>query len=202
MATVSQSPYMRNDQDQLAEQLGLKITEQTEQTDLARAERLSVHLFKEVAEISDDSTLSGVAKQVAEECKGLSLAIVVVATALKSNHTLESWDRALRQLRKDRMGNLRGVQDLVFLRIEWSYNHLGTSEAKHLLLLCSSFPEDYSIPIECLVRYGKGLQLFQDTENLRDARDKVDLLVDELKSSYLLLNDGEKEDSIKLHDVV
>ncbi|CDP21959.1 unnamed protein product [Coffea canephora] len=257
---------MRNVQNQLAEQLGLTISEQT---DLPRAERLYTrlighdkrtlvilddiwkevdfkslgipvkgeckslkviltsrlfdvcsimgaeivvvnmlpeeeawHLFKEVAEISDDSALSGVAKQVAEECKGLPLAIVVVAKALKSNHTPESWDRALRQLRKDRMGNLRGVQDLVFLRIEWSYNHLGTDEAKHLLLLCSLFPEDYSIPIEQLVRYGKGLQLFRDTENLRDARDKVDLLVDELKSSYLLLNDTEKEDSVKLHDVV
>ncbi|CDP21232.1 unnamed protein product [Coffea canephora] len=266
IAIVSQSPDMRNVQDQLAEQLGLKITEQT---DLARAKRLYTrltnsdkrilvilddiwkevdfehlgipvkgeckslkviltsrfsnacqdmgaeifevnvlpkeeawHLFKEVAEISDDSALSGVAKQVAEECKGLPLAIVVVARALKGNHTPESWDRALRQLRKDRMGNLRGVQDLVFLRIEWSYNHLGTTEAKHLLLLCSLFPEDYSIPIEQLVRYGKGLQLFRDTENLRDARDKVDLLVDELKSSYLLLNDATKEDSVKLHDVV
>ncbi|XP_027155309.1 disease resistance protein At4g27190-like, partial [Coffea eugenioides] len=266
MATVSQSPDMRNVQDQLAEQLRLKITEQT---DRVRAERLYTrltghdkrilvilddiwkevdlkslgipvkgeckslkviltsrssdacrdmgaeifevnvlpkeeawHLFKEVAEISDDSALSGVAKQVAEECKGLPLAIVVVAKALKSNHTPESWDRALRQLRKDRMGNLRGVQDLVFLRIEWSYNHLGTAEAKHLLLLCSLFPEDSSIPIECLVRNVKGLQLFQDIENLRDARDKVDLLVDELKNTYLLLNDAEEEDSVKLHDVV
>ncbi|CDP09602.1 unnamed protein product [Coffea canephora] len=266
MATVSQSPNMRNVQDQLAEQLGLKITKQT---DLARAKRLYTRLtgrdkrilvilddiwkeldlkslgipvkgeckslkviltsrssdacrdmgaeifevnvlpkeeawllFKEVAEISDDFALSGVAKQVAEECKGLPLAIVVVAKALKRNHTPESWDRPLRQLRKDRMGNLRGVQDLVFLRIEWSYNHLGTDEAKHLLLLCSLFPEDYSIPIEHLVRYGKGLQLFRDTENLIDARDKVDLLVDELKSSHLLLNDAEKEDSVKLHDVV
>ncbi|CDP19857.1 unnamed protein product [Coffea canephora] len=181
-ATVSQSPDMRNVQDQLAEQLGMKITEQT---DLPRAERLyrrltnsgkrilvvlddiwneldlkslgipvkgeckslkviltsrlsdvcrdmgaeifevnvlpekeAWHLFKEVAEISDDSALSGVAKQVAEECKGLPLAIFVVARALKGNHTLQPWDRALRQLRTDRMGNLRGVQNLVFLRIE------------------------------------------------------------------------------------
>nr|XP_027067521.1 disease resistance protein At4g27190-like [Coffea arabica] len=159
-------------------------------------------LFKEKAGISDDFILNDVAKQVEGECKGLPLAIVVVARALRSNHTLESWNRALRQLRKDRMGNLKGVQDLVFSRIELSYNHLETAEAKYLLLLCSLFPEDHSIPIEDLVRYGQGLQLFQDTEALRDARDKVDMLVDELESSYLLLNDGEKEDYVKLHDVV
>nr|XP_027118725.1 disease resistance protein At4g27190-like [Coffea arabica] len=190
MATVSQSPYMRNDQDQLAEQLGLKITEQTEQSDLARAERLYMKLTgrdKRILVILDDiwkevdfksfgipikgecksfkviltSRSSGVCRdmgaelfKVVEECKGLSLAIVVVATALKSNHTLESWDLALRQLRKDRMGNLRGVQDLVWKR--------------------ATIVPGY----------------------------REYLLVDELKSSYLLLNDGEKEDSIKLHDVV
>ncbi|CDP09605.1 unnamed protein product [Coffea canephora] len=263
---VSQSPDMRNVQDQLAEQLGLKITEQT---DLARAKRLYTrltnsderilvvlddiwkeldlkslgipvkgeckslkiiltsrfsdvckgmraeifevkvlpieeawHLFKEVAEISDDFALSGVAKQVAEECKGLPLAIVVVAKALKSNHTPESWDRALRQLKEYTIRELEGDEDLVFSRIKFSYDYLKSAEAKSLLLLCSLFPEDYSIPIECLVRYGKGLELFPDRRRLVDVRDKVDTLIGHLKSSYLLLNDATKEDSVKLHDVV
>ncbi|XP_027174321.1 disease resistance protein RPS2-like [Coffea eugenioides] len=266
MATVSQSPDMRNVQNQLAEQLGLTISEQT---DLPRAERLYTrlighdkrtlvilddiwkevdfkslgipvkgeckslkviltsrlfdvcsimgaeivvvnmlpeeeawHLFKEKAGISNDFILNDVAKQVAGECKGLPLAIVVVARALRSNHTLESWNRALRQLRKDRMGNLKEVQDLLFSRIEWSYNSLETAEMKYLLLLCSLFPEDHSIPIDCLVRYVKGLQQFQDTETFRDTRDQVDMLVDQLRNSYLLLNDGGKEDHVKLHDVV
>ncbi|XP_027174329.1 disease resistance protein At4g27190-like [Coffea eugenioides] len=266
MAIVSQSPDMRNVQDQLAEQLGLKIIEQT---DRARAERLCTrltgrdkrilvilddiwkvvdfeslgipvkgeckslkviltsrssdacrdmgaeifemhalrkeeawHLFKEVAEISDDSALSGVAKQVAEECKGLPLAIVVVARALKGNHTLESWDRALRQLKEYTIKELEGDEDLVFSRIKFSYDYLKSAEAKSLLLLCSLFPEDYSIPIECLVRYGKGLELFPNRRRLVDVRDKVDTLIGHLKSSYLLLNDAKKKDSAKLHDVV
>ncbi|XP_027155666.1 disease resistance protein At4g27190-like [Coffea eugenioides] len=160
------------------------------------------HLFKEVAEISDDSALSGVAKQVAEECKGLPLAIVVVARALKGNHTPESWDRALRQLKEYTIRELEGDEDLVFSRIKFSYDYLKSAEAKSLLLLCSLFPEDYSIPIECLVRYGKGLELFPDRRRLVDVRDKVDTLIGHLKSSYLLLNDVEKEDSVKLHDVV
>ncbi|XP_027174244.1 disease resistance protein At4g27190-like [Coffea eugenioides] len=160
------------------------------------------HLFKEVAEISDDSALIGVAKQVAEECKCLPLAIVVVARALKGNHTPESWDRALRQLKEYTIRELEGDEDLVFSRIKFSYDYLKSAEAKSLLLLCSLFPEDYSIPIECLVRYGKGLELFPDRRRLVDVRDKVDTLIGHLKSSYLLLNDAEKEDSVKLHDVV
>ncbi|XP_027174343.1 disease resistance protein At4g27190-like [Coffea eugenioides] len=191
---------MRNVQNQLAEQLGLTISEQT---NCLRAERIIMGAEIIVVNMLPEEEACKLFKEKVEgECKGLPLAIVVVARALRSNHTLESWNRALRQLRKDRMGNLKGVQDLVFSRIELSYNHLETAEAKYLLLLCSLFPEDHSIPIEDLVRYGQGLQLFQDTETLRDARDKVDMLVDELESSYLLLNDGEKEDYVKLHDVV
>ncbi|XP_027173239.1 disease resistance protein At4g27190-like [Coffea eugenioides] len=265
-ATVSQSPDMRNVQDQLAEQLGMEITQQT---DLPRAERLYTrlinsdkitlvilddiwkeldlkslgipvkgeckslkviltsrllnvcrgmgaeifevnilpkeeawHLFKNDAEISDDSALSGVAKQVAEECKGLPLAIVVVAGALKSNHTLDDWEQDLEQLKKYTIRDIDGVKDLVFSTIKFSYDYLKSDEAKSLLLLCSLFPEDYSIPIECLVRYGEGLELFKNRWTLKDVRYWVGKLIGHLKSSYLLLNDSEKEDSVKLHDVV
>ncbi|XP_027155520.1 disease resistance protein RPS5-like [Coffea eugenioides] len=109
------------------------------------------HLFKVVVGISDDSTLSDVPNQVADECKGLPLAIVVVAKAFKSNHTTpESWNIALRQLKKYTMRDIEGVQDLVFSSIMWSYDHLESAEAKSLLLLFSLFPEDYSIPLERL----------------------------------------------------
>ncbi|CDP19521.1 unnamed protein product [Coffea canephora] len=118
------------------------------------------HLFKKVVGISDDSALSDVVKQVAEECKGLPLAIVVVARAFRTNYTTpESWKLALGQLKKYTMRDLERVQDFVFSRIEWSYDRLKSVEAKLLLLFCSLFPEDYSIPVECLVRYGKGLEI-------------------------------------------
>ncbi|XP_027174330.1 disease resistance protein At4g27190-like [Coffea eugenioides] len=159
-------------------------------------------LFKEVAEISDDADFSDVAKEAAEECKGLPLAIFVVARALISNHTLEDWEQALEHLKEYTIRDLRGVEDSVFSTIEFSLDYLKSIEAKSLLLLCSLFPEDYSIPIECLVRYGRGLELFPNRRRLKDVRYWVDKLIGDLKSSYLLLNDAEKEDSVKLHDVV
>ncbi|CDP09608.1 unnamed protein product [Coffea canephora] len=263
VATVSQSPDMRKVQDELAEQLGLKITEQT---DLPRAERLCTrltgrgkrtlvilddiwkkvdfeslgipvkgeckslkviltsrssnvcrglgaeifevnalpkeeewHLFKKVAEISDYAAFSGVAKLVAQECKGLPLAIVVVAKALKST---QDWEQDLEQLKEYTIRDLERDEDSVFSRIKFSYDYLQSAEAKSLLLLCSLFPEDYSIPIECLVRYGKGLELFPNRRSLKDVRYWVDKHIGHLKNSYLLLNDAETEDSVKLHDVV
>ncbi|CDP09599.1 unnamed protein product [Coffea canephora] len=181
-ANLSQNPNTRTVQDQLAEQLGLKISEKT---DRARAERMYTRLS------NGDKRILVILDDVREE-------------AFKSNHTTpESWNIALRQLKKYTMRDIEGVQDLVFSSIMWSYDHLESAEAKSLLLLCSLFPEDYSIPLERLVRYGKGLQLFQDRETLGDVRDRVHMLINELKKYYLLVSsDGEQEDSVKLHNVV
>lgn len=157
-------------------------------------------LFKEAAGISDDDTeVKCIAQEVTEECGGLPLAIVVVGKALR-NKKEHAWNDALQQLRNSSVTNIRGMHNLVYSRIEWSYNYLESEEAKSLLLLCSLFPEDYSIPVESLVRYGKGLQLLNNTETLSSTRDRVTTITDDLKSCYLMLPG--KEECVKLHDVV
>ncbi|XP_027157201.1 disease resistance protein At4g27190-like [Coffea eugenioides] len=169
----------------------------------ALPEEEACYLFKAVAGISDDSVLSDVAKQFAEECKGIPLALVVVARGLRTNcKTLKSWELALGQLQKYTFRELEGEKDLVYSIVEWSYDNLESVEAKSLLLLCSLFPEDYSIPVECLVRYGKGLELFNERDTLGDVRCRVDVLVNDLRSYHLLLDDSEREDHVKLHDVM
>ncbi|KAM7480894.1 hypothetical protein LguiB_005477 [Lonicera macranthoides] len=97
--------------------------------------------------------------------------------------------------------NINGMDKLVYSRIELSYNYLESKQAKSLLLLCCLFQEDEEIPIELLVRYGVGLELFEDLDALAETRNRVDTLVDELRSSYLLL--GEDESAfVKMHDVI
>ncbi|CDP20103.1 unnamed protein product [Coffea canephora] len=169
----------------------------------ALPEEEACYLFKAVAGISDDSVLSDVAKQFAEECKGIPLALVVVARGLRTNcKTLKSWELALGQLQKYTLREFEGEKDLVYSIVKWSYGNLESVEAKSLLLLCSLFPEDYSIPVEFLVRYGKGLELFNERDTLGDVRCRVDVLVNDLRSYQLLLDDSEREDHVKLHDVV
>ncbi|CDP20838.1 unnamed protein product [Coffea canephora] len=207
MATVSQSPDMRNVQDQLAEKLGLKIAEQT---DLPRAERLCTRLTgrgKRILVILDDIwkkvDFESLGIPVKGECKSLK----VILTSRSSNVCRgmgaeifevnilpkeEAWHLFKKDAEISDDSALSGVAKQV----------AEECKAKSLLLLCSLFPEDYSIPIECLVRYGKGLELFPDRRWLVDVRDKVDTLIGHLKSSHLLLNDIENEDSVKLHDVV
>ncbi|KAM7477480.1 hypothetical protein LguiA_025693 [Lonicera macranthoides] len=159
-------------------------------------------LFKEnVGNCVDaDDDVRHIAGKVAKECGGLPLAIVTVAKALK-NKKKHAWDDALQQLRKSTVTNIKGVHKLVYSRIELSYNYLESKHAKSLLLLCCLFQEDEEIPIELLVRYGVGLELFEDLDTLVETRNRVNSLVDELRSSYLLLGE-DKTAFVKMHDVI
>ncbi|KAF3664222.1 putative disease resistance protein-like isoform X2 [Capsicum annuum] len=61
----------------------------------------------------DDPSLLHIAKDVAEECKGLPFAIVTVAGALKRK-TKPSWEDALKQLQKSAPRNIPGVLTNVY----------------------------------------------------------------------------------------
>ncbi|CAA2983181.1 disease resistance At4g27190-like [Olea europaea subsp. europaea] len=160
-------------------------------------------LFKDTTGISDDETdveLVSIAEKVANECRGLPLALVVVGKALKRNKAAHKWRDALLQL-QSRATNLEGMEYIVYKSIKLSYNYLVSNEERDLLLLCSLFAEDESIPIENLVRYARGLELFQNTETLYQTRDRAKTIADNLKG-YYLLQPGKAEDEVKLHDVI
>ncbi|KAL7175438.1 hypothetical protein ACSBR2_029102 [Camellia fascicularis] len=166
------------------------------------------NLFQEMAGISNDPShtshtstdLCSTQKKVADECGCLPIAIVTVARALKGKDE-QSWNSALLQLRKSMVKNIREVEENVFKSLELSYNFLGSREIKECFLLCSLYAEDFNIPIEDLVRYGVGIEMFEAIDSVNEARDRVHVFVDDLKKGYLLM-DGEREGCVKIHDVV
>ncbi|PHT71503.1 hypothetical protein T459_26607 [Capsicum annuum] len=158
-------------------------------------------LFRQKAGNSaDDSSLSEVAKKVAKECKGLPLAIVTVAGALKGK-TKPSWEDALVELQKAAPKNIRGVLADVYQPLKISYNHLESDEARYVFLLCSLFEEDSDIWTEELLRYGMGLGIFSELGNLENARNRVCNLLETLKNCFLL-SQGSHINYVKMHDVV
>ncbi|XP_057489461.1 probable disease resistance protein At5g63020 [Actinidia eriantha] len=160
------------------------------------------NLFKEMSGITENTTnLHSIQMAVANECRGLPISIVTVGRALNGKDDEPSWKSALEQLRKSMVKNIRGVENEVFKTLEWSYNHIESEEAKKCFLLCSLFPEDSDIPIEDIVRYGIGLDWFENIDNMGQARDRVHGYVGILKKCYLLL-DSEREDCVKIHDVI
>ncbi|KAM3339370.1 hypothetical protein P3S68_029239 [Capsicum galapagoense] len=158
-------------------------------------------LFRQKAGNSaDDPSLPEVAKDVAKECKGLPLAIVTVAGALKGK-TKPSWEDALVELQKSAPKNIRGVLANVYQHLKISYNHLESDEARYVFLLCSLFEEDSNICTEELIRYGMGLDIFPEPENLEHARNRMSNLLGTLKNCFLL-SQGSDKNYVKMHDVV
>ncbi|KAI7996977.1 Disease resistance protein [Camellia lanceoleosa] len=163
------------------------------------------NLFEEMAGISKDTShtrtdLYSTQKKVADECGCLPIAIVTVARALKDKDE-HSWNSALLQLHKSMVKNFSEVEENVFKSLELSYDFLGGREIKECFLLCSLYAEDFNIPIEDIVRYGVGIELFENIDSIKEARDRVHGFVDDLKKGYLLM-DGEQEGCVKMHDVV
>ncbi|XP_027769088.1 probable disease resistance protein At1g61180 [Solanum pennellii] len=158
-------------------------------------------LFKEkVGNSVDDPSLLDIAKDVSKECKGLPLAIITVARALKRK-TKPSWEDALKQLCSADTRNIPGVHARVYGPLRLSYDYIESDEARYLFLLCSLFEEDSDIWIEELLRYGKGLGIFTEMKNLEHARNRVCLLIEILKESFLL-SQGSDKNYVKMHDVL
>ncbi|KAF7130545.1 hypothetical protein RHSIM_Rhsim10G0061900 [Rhododendron simsii] len=163
-------------------------------------------LFREKAgDSADVPDLQPIAKQIVNECGCLPLALVLIGSALSKkigrNYTKEIWKGML-----DRLACPRSTQadERLSSCLELSYEYLEDKEAKRLFLLCCLFKEDEDIRIEDLARYGLGLSLFDEIPEMEKVRSQVFLIVDDLKSRYLLLDskEEEEEECVKVHDVV
>lgn len=158
--------------------------------------------FREMAgaDVVDKPDIHGIAKEIANECGGLPIAIATIGKVL-ANREKHVWDDALVQLRKSSVLSFSGMHECVYSRIELSYKFIGNEDAKSCLLLCSLFPEDFDIPIEVLLRHGIALRMFEDIDALWELRNRVHTMVGELKRCFLLL-DSKEEECVKMHDVV
>ncbi|PPR80323.1 hypothetical protein GOBAR_AA40391 [Gossypium barbadense] len=145
------------------------------------------------------------AEKVAKECKGLPVAIVTLATALKSTKIRKGWEVACEKLESSRLveiGNIGEEEKNAYLCIKISYEHLKKETNQKCFLLCALYPEDHSIDVEDLVRYAWSLELFGKADSVEEVRIQVLEAVDYLKDSCLLLKDGEGGRYVKLHGIV
>ncbi|XP_052883615.1 putative disease resistance protein At3g15700 [Gossypium arboreum] len=103
-------------------------------------------LFRDQAGLEDDcSILNEVAKEVADECKGLPLAIVTVAKALKGE-SLDGWKAANQRFKDSRHVDNEEVLGGVLKPLKLSYDYLKKSnnqmtgnDIQMCFLLCSLF---------------------------------------------------------------
>ena len=130
--------------------------------------------------------LRPIAMKIVEECGGLPIAIITIAKALKGGR-LAVWKNALEELRASSPTNIKGVSKNVYSCLEWSYKRLISVEVKSLLLFCGLLG-DGDISLDDSLKYGMGLDLFDNIDSLEQARDTVVALLKLLKASSLLLD--------------
>ncbi|XP_042964890.1 disease resistance protein UNI-like [Carya illinoinensis] len=160
------------------------------------------NLFREMAGACINTpNLISIAKQVAEECGRLPIAIATVGSALSNKSDEYEWKTALQQLKMSIPQYITGMHPKVYSSIEFSYNYLGTDEAKSCFLLCCLYPDDYDIPVEHLVRYRVAKRFLKVFGTVEQTRAHVHAIVRNLRRSNLLL-DSERYESVKMHDIV
>ncbi|KAL8245974.1 hypothetical protein R6Q59_007190 [Mikania micrantha] len=158
------------------------------------------HFFFETVKISNgDDELSIIGEDIINKCRGLPIAIKAIALALRCQKKVV-WEVVLDDLQRHNLKDIEKLEDIVYSVFDISYNHLKMEEDKTIFVLCGLYPDDLDIPIEELLRYGWGLQLFKKAYSLVKARNQTNISVDNLVNVNLLI-ESYIPGCVKMHDL-
>ncbi|TYI78671.1 hypothetical protein E1A91_D06G229000v1 [Gossypium mustelinum] len=148
--------------------------------------------------------IPNLAKQVAERCRGLPLALITVGRAMACKTTLGEWNYAIETLKRHDEDELLEMEDEVFSLLKFSYDNLPNATMKYCFLYCCLYPEDYSIPKKRLVEYWFCEGLLNEYDRVSDAQMQSNDIISSLLNACLLENGGEihGEECVKMHDVI
>jgi disease resistance protein RPS2 len=166
-----------------------------------------VHAFRPPFKVP--SGLEPVARCIAEECRGLPLALKVVGGAMcgKVNVKYE-WEPVLKTLRESRMQD-RNVEDELYERLKLGYDLL--SEDDDRLQQCfhyfAAFPEDFTIVFEEIVCHWIAEKLVPAHDGNDPTADAFSLLKTLWERSFIESNEQFNADesyvlTFKIHDVM
>ncbi|CAO2836509.1 unnamed protein product, partial [Amaranthus hypochondriacus] len=148
----------------------------------------------------DEGDYKVVAQKLLEKCNGLPLNIMTIANMLKENN-LSMWQHFVYELEKPTSNEVSRIRRETYTILETSYKFLESEEKFTFFLLACLSPLDSSISIDDLMRYGVGLDLFQNVDKLSEALEQASKWARELVSSSLLLTDDKYElIYLKIHD--
>ncbi|WRX25811.1 Leucine-rich repeat - like 10 [Theobroma cacao] len=154
-------------------------------------------LFEEkVGEETLDShpDIRELAKQVADECEGLPLALITIGRAMVYKTMPKHWEYAIKVL-KEFPHKLASMDKKV-------YDSLPKDTMKSCLLYCSLYLEDFEIPIDELKDYWFCEGFLDEFDNIIDARMQGEHIINSLLNAYLLERYKNSVECVKMHDVI
>ncbi|CBI36184.3 unnamed protein product, partial [Vitis vinifera] len=158
---------------------------------------------KEVGEetLKSHPHIPRLAKTVAEECKGLPLALITLGRAMVAEKDPSNWDKVIQVLSKF-PAKISGMEDELFHRLKVSYDRLSDNAIKSCFIYCSLFSEDWEISKEVLIEYWIGEGFLGEVHDIHEARNQGHEIVKKLKHACLLESCGSREQRVKMHDVI
>ncbi|XP_031254305.1 probable disease resistance protein At4g27220 [Pistacia vera] len=144
--------------------------------------------------------LNSLSNDVCKECGGLPIVICTIAKALRNKRQKSQWEDALRVLRMPSPTKFTRLLEKEYLKIKLSYDYLEDDELKKTFIISSLMENNTSLSDLFKNIFSLGI-LEGANLTIEQARNRLDLVVKELKDSCLLL-DGSTEERFSMHDVV
>ncbi|XP_058106503.1 probable disease resistance protein At5g63020 [Magnolia sinica] len=178
---------------------GMKCQKKFEVEVLSREE--AWELFKERlgADVVLSPEVKQIAKLVTEECGGLPLGIITVASAMREKDDVREWRNALEELKCSTM-EIEGMDDQVFPILKFSYDRLKSERIQSCFLYCALYPEDYAFGDEELVKYWIAEGLIDNMGDWEKEQDKGHTILNGLTDVCMLVR--KFDHSIVMHDLI
>ncbi|ESR40840.1 Disease resistance protein [Citrus sinensis] len=163
----------------------------------------ALNLFLDKVRISTSQILNldkEIINSVVEECAGLPLAIVTVASCMRGVDEIHEWRNALNELR-GLVRSRNGVNADVLGRLEFSYHRLKDDKVQQCFLYCALYPEDFAIPKEELIDYWIAEGFIEEVKDVQAKNDRGHTILNRLVNCCLLesAKDGR---CVKMHDLI
>ncbi|XP_022717078.1 probable disease resistance protein At1g61300 [Durio zibethinus] len=169
---------------------------------LSKPDAWSLFSQKVGQDVLNEPQLLPIVESVAEECAGLPLAIVTIASSMKGERHIHEWRNALHEL-VTHEESVSGLEGKVFQQLQFSYDRLHSEKLKHCFLCCALYPEDHEILAFDLIDLWIAEGLVEEMDSRQLEVDKGHAILNKLKNSCLIENGTRYPDRfVKMHDIL
>ncbi|XP_028771714.1 probable disease resistance protein At5g63020 [Neltuma alba] len=146
------------------------------------------------------------AEEMAAECRGLPLALIVVGGAMAGVEDVKAWESSKYKLTSSPWTTTY-LETKVFSILKLSYDQLPDDTHRNCFLYCALYPEDYEIRVTDIIDkwIGEGFICRDMTKSIQDIRNDGQSVIAKLKLCCLLESvedDVVLSRSFKMHDMI